>query len=77
MSYAAVVVLHESRDELAALLRSLERLSEPPRLIVVDTGPDDGGADARRATARVIVRRDNPGLRRGQQRRRSSASTRT
>jgi N-acetylglucosaminyl-diphospho-decaprenol L-rhamnosyltransferase len=60
--YAAVVVLHESRDELAALLDSLQTV-ESPRLYVVDTGRDDGGADLARAHgAEVIERRDNPGF---------------
>jgi GT2 family glycosyltransferase len=62
MSYAAVVVLHESRDELAALLASLAKI-DAPRLIVVDTGRDDGGAGlAREHGAEVIERRDNPGF---------------
>jgi N-acetylglucosaminyl-diphospho-decaprenol L-rhamnosyltransferase len=62
--YAAIVVLHESRGELAALLASLERVAAPaPRLVVVDTGRDDGGADLAAAHgAEVIVRRDNPGF---------------
>ena len=58
--FSVVVVLHDSRDELAALLAS-----SPPRpeLIVVDTGRDDGGARARaRARRQVIERRDNPGF---------------
>jgi N-acetylglucosaminyl-diphospho-decaprenol L-rhamnosyltransferase len=63
MTFAAVVVLHESRDELAALLRSLERAGEAPRLVVVDTGRDDGGgALAAEHGAEVLVRRDNPGF---------------
>jgi GT2 family glycosyltransferase len=62
MSYAAVVVLHRSRDELAALLASLQHI-DAPRLYVVDTGADDGGADlAREHGAHVIERRDNPGF---------------
>jgi N-acetylglucosaminyl-diphospho-decaprenol L-rhamnosyltransferase len=61
--YAAVVVLHDSRAELAALLASLERVGPAPRLIVVDTGRDDGGAAlAAEHGAEVIVRRDNPGF---------------
>jgi N-acetylglucosaminyl-diphospho-decaprenol L-rhamnosyltransferase len=62
--YAAVVVLHESRDELAALLDSLDRVrARPPRLVVVDTGRDDGGARlAAQRGAEVIERRDNPGF---------------
>jgi N-acetylglucosaminyl-diphospho-decaprenol L-rhamnosyltransferase len=60
--YAAVIVLHESRDELAGLLESL-RAIEAPRLYVVDTGADDGGADlAREHGATVLERRDNPGF---------------
>jgi N-acetylglucosaminyl-diphospho-decaprenol L-rhamnosyltransferase len=60
--YAAVIVLHESRDELAVLLDSLQGI-DAPRLIVVDTGRDDGGAElARRHGAEVIERRDNPGF---------------
>jgi N-acetylglucosaminyl-diphospho-decaprenol L-rhamnosyltransferase len=60
--YAAVVVLHESRDELAVLLESLRQI-DAPRLVVVDTGRDDGGAElAREHGAEVIVRRDNPGF---------------
>jgi N-acetylglucosaminyl-diphospho-decaprenol L-rhamnosyltransferase len=60
--YAAVIVLHESRDELAVLLDSLRDI-EAPRLYVVDTGADDGGAElASKHGARVLVRRDNPGF---------------
>jgi N-acetylglucosaminyl-diphospho-decaprenol L-rhamnosyltransferase len=63
MSYAVVIVLHESRDEFAALLRSLERAGEAPRLVVVDTGRDDGGAAlAAQHGAHVLLRRDNPGF---------------
>jgi N-acetylglucosaminyl-diphospho-decaprenol L-rhamnosyltransferase len=61
--YAAVVVLHRSRAELAVLLDSLAALAAPPRLVVVDTGRDDGGAGlAAERGAEVIVRRDNPGF---------------
>jgi GT2 family glycosyltransferase len=57
--HAVVVVLHRSRAHLARLLPTLS----PDELIVVDTGPDDGGAElARRHGARVIERRDNPGF---------------
>ncbi len=44
MTYALVVVTHRSRMHLERLLDSLERLPERPPLVVVDTGPDDGGA---------------------------------
>ncbi len=60
--YAAVVVLHESRDELALLLESLRGI-EGPRLVVVDTGADDGGAElAREHGAEVVELRHNPGF---------------
>jgi GT2 family glycosyltransferase len=63
MTYAAVIVLHESRAELAALLDSLDRAGEAPQLVVVDTGRDDGGAElAARRGATVLERRDNPGF---------------
>jgi N-acetylglucosaminyl-diphospho-decaprenol L-rhamnosyltransferase len=63
MSWAAVVVLHESRAELAALLDSLDAAGEAPELVVVDTGRDDGGAAlAASRGATVIERRDNPGF---------------
>jgi N-acetylglucosaminyl-diphospho-decaprenol L-rhamnosyltransferase len=59
VSYAVVVVLHRSRADLQTLLASLRA----PELIVVDVGPDDGGAQlARDHGARVLVRRDNPGF---------------
>jgi GT2 family glycosyltransferase len=64
-AYAAIVVLHESDAHLALLLSSLERLppQQRPRLIVVDSGPDDGGAQrAADHGAHVILRRDNPGF---------------
>lgn len=59
MSWAAVIVLHRSREHLARLLPTIR----PPQLVVVDVGPDDGGADlARHHGAQVIERRDNPGF---------------
>ena len=64
MPYTVVVVLHDSAAELAVLLRSLDaRLGERPQVVVVDTGRDDGGAQAAAAWgAEVIERRDNPGF---------------
>jgi N-acetylglucosaminyl-diphospho-decaprenol L-rhamnosyltransferase len=60
VTYAVVVVLHRSREELAARLASI---SEEPQLVVVDVGPDDGGAElAAQRGAEVILRRDNPGF---------------
>jgi GT2 family glycosyltransferase len=59
---AAVVVLHDSAGELAALLRSLERV-EAPRLVVVDTGSRDGGPELARAHgAEVLALPGNPGF---------------
>ena len=59
MSFAAVVVLHRSRRELETMLATLPDC----QLVVVDAGPDDGGAAlARQHGANVIERRDNPGF---------------
>ena len=59
MNYAAVIVLHRSREELARLLPTIT----PAQLVVVDVGPDDGGAQlAAQHGATVIERRDNPGF---------------
>lgn len=59
MSWAAVIVVHRSRAHLARLLPTLQT----PQLVVVDVGPDDGGAQlARDHGALVIERRDNPGF---------------
>lgn len=58
--FAAIVVLHRSREHFAALLASD---FAPGELVVVDTGPDDGGeALARAHGATTLVRRDNPGF---------------
>jgi N-acetylglucosaminyl-diphospho-decaprenol L-rhamnosyltransferase len=53
---AIVTVIHNSRDELAALLDSVERHLDPrPRVIVVDSGSSDGGAAlARERDAEVL-----------------------
>jgi GT2 family glycosyltransferase len=57
--FTAIVVLHRSRPELAQLLPTLHA----DQLIVVDTGPDDGGGQlAREHGAELIERRDNPGF---------------
>jgi GT2 family glycosyltransferase len=63
-TFSAVVVLHDSEPELAALLASVGRhLRDPPQLVVVDTGSRDGGAAlARRHGAEVIDLPDNPGF---------------
>ena len=63
MSFAVVCVLHDSRDDLARLLASLDHLRERPRLVVVDSGSRDGGAQlARDAGADVVVLDGNPGF---------------
>lgn len=60
MTFAAVVVLHDSEPELRTLLGSLDG---PPQLIVVDNGSRDGGADLARAHgAEVIELPGNPGF---------------
>jgi len=64
VTYGIVTVLHDSRDELAALLDSLDRhLTERPQLVVVDSGSRDGGAQlARERGAEVVVLDGNPGF---------------
>jgi N-acetylglucosaminyl-diphospho-decaprenol L-rhamnosyltransferase len=62
--FSAVVVIHDSRPDLAALLASMKgHLPEQPQLIVVDTGSRDGGADlAREHGAEVVDLPGNPGF---------------
>jgi len=61
--FAAIVVLHRSAPELAALLASLARHGAPDRLVVADAGPDDGGAAlARDAGAEVVALPGDPGF---------------
>ena len=64
MTFTAVVVIHDSEPELRALLGSLDRhLSQPPQLVVVDTGSRDrGGALARERGAEVVSLPHNPGF---------------
>ena len=61
--FAAVVVLHRSAPEFAALLASFARHGSPDQLVVADAGPDDGGAAlARDAGAEVVALPGNPGF---------------
>lgn len=64
MTYACVVVLHESAPDLARLLASIDRhLPERPALVCVDTGSRDDGADRAAAWGADVVRLgDNPGF---------------
>jgi N-acetylglucosaminyl-diphospho-decaprenol L-rhamnosyltransferase len=64
MPFTAVVVIHDSERELAALLDSLGRhLPAEPELVVVDTGSRDRGpALARDRGAEVVSLPDNPGF---------------
>jgi N-acetylglucosaminyl-diphospho-decaprenol L-rhamnosyltransferase len=65
LPYTAVVVLHDSADELRALLASLTRAARPPaQLVVVDSGSasDTGAALARASGAQVVRLPGNPGF---------------
>jgi N-acetylglucosaminyl-diphospho-decaprenol L-rhamnosyltransferase len=60
---SVVTVIHGSAPHLADLLSSLDAHLPDHQLVVVDTGPDDGGAaQAHAAGATVIDRPDNPGF---------------
>jgi GT2 family glycosyltransferase len=63
VSFAVVVVLHNSAGPLRALLDSLPLLPRPPHAIVVDTGSVDEGVElARAAGAEVVELGGNPGF---------------
>lgn len=63
MSFAAVIVLHNSARELTALLESIDaHLALRPQVICADSGSSDDGADvARNWGAEVLVMDGNPG----------------
>jgi GT2 family glycosyltransferase len=63
MSFAAVIVLHNSARELTALLESIDaHLAVRPQVICADSGSSDDGADvARKWGAEVLVMDGNPG----------------
>jgi GT2 family glycosyltransferase len=53
---ALVTVLHDSEREVSALLRSVERHLPGARVVAIDSGSSDGGADAvRRLSDRATV----------------------
>jgi N-acetylglucosaminyl-diphospho-decaprenol L-rhamnosyltransferase len=63
-----VTVLHNSEREVTALLGSVERHLPGARVIAIDSGSQDGGADAVRAflsRATVVVLESNAGFGRG------------
>jgi N-acetylglucosaminyl-diphospho-decaprenol L-rhamnosyltransferase len=64
VTFTTIVVLHDSRAELAVLLDSLDRhLVARPQLVVVDSGSVDGGPDlAAERGADVIALAGNPGF---------------
>jgi GT2 family glycosyltransferase/glycosyltransferase involved in cell wall biosynthesis len=62
---ALVTVTHNSREELLALLRSVRRHLPGARVIVVDSGSEDGGPEAARASglaATVVELGENVGF---------------
>lgn len=64
MTFAIVVVLHESSDDITRLLTSIDRcLPERPQVICVDTGSRDDGAARAQAWGADVLRLDaNPGF---------------
>lgn len=64
MTFACVVVLHDSAEDLTRLLASIDRcLPARPAVVCVDAGSRDDGADRARAWGADTVRLDgNPGF---------------
>jgi GT2 family glycosyltransferase len=60
MSFTSLVVIHDSERHLAALLESIERhlASDPPQVVVVDSGSRDGGAALARDRGATVVALD-------------------
>jgi N-acetylglucosaminyl-diphospho-decaprenol L-rhamnosyltransferase len=57
--FAIVTVIHDSERELGGLLDSVGLLGEPrPRVIVVDSGSADGGAELAAAHGAEVIRLD-------------------
>ena len=63
-AFTILTVLHDSREDLARLLDSLERHLDPvPRIVVVDAASRDGGAElAHERGADVLELVENPGF---------------
>ncbi|HEX8205697.1 MAG TPA: glycosyltransferase, partial [Solirubrobacteraceae bacterium] len=63
-SFDVVTVIHDSADHVVRLLESLDRHAPgQARVVVVDTGSvDDGAERAREWAAEVIELPDNPGF---------------
>jgi N-acetylglucosaminyl-diphospho-decaprenol L-rhamnosyltransferase len=58
-SFAIVTVIHDSEPELPLLLDSIARLPEPrPRVIVVDSGSSDRGAELAAERGAEVIRLD-------------------
>jgi N-acetylglucosaminyl-diphospho-decaprenol L-rhamnosyltransferase len=63
-TFTAVVVAHDSAQDLERLLSSLLRWADPaPQMVVVDTGSRDASLEVARAAGAEVVRRpENPGF---------------
>jgi GT2 family glycosyltransferase len=63
VSFTIVVATHQSERDLGRLLPSLALLSQPPQVVVVDSGSTDATADvARRYGAETVELAGNPGF---------------
>jgi N-acetylglucosaminyl-diphospho-decaprenol L-rhamnosyltransferase len=58
-AFALVTVIHDSADHLERLLASVERCLRPrPRVVVVDSGSGDGGAEVAHTSGAEVVTLD-------------------